>query len=142
MTFTRRLRWQAQADPQGAVLDRDGSGCTVEGYGCPDGALLPQGGWRSFAVLPLLMVMLRVHLMQNWFGYNDLAIKEVLYATYLSAPACRVGPEAHSGRSNHSQLSSPAGETSGGCWHPDGDRWLLGRPGPVATPKVPLSMLR
>jgi len=30
-----------------------------------------------------LMVMLRVHLMQNWFGYSDPAMEEALYETTI-----------------------------------------------------------
>lgn len=29
------------------------------------------------------MVMLRVHLMQNWFGYSDPALEEALYETTI-----------------------------------------------------------
>jgi IS5 family transposase len=29
------------------------------------------------------MAMLRVHLMQNWFGYSDLAMEEALYETTI-----------------------------------------------------------
>jgi len=30
-----------------------------------------------------LMAMLRVHLMQNWFGYSDPAMEEALYETAI-----------------------------------------------------------
>ena len=29
------------------------------------------------------MAMLRIHLMQSWFGYNDPAVKEALYETTI-----------------------------------------------------------
>src|SRR5690606_7646465 len=72
---------QAQADPQRVVLDRNGSGSAMEGFGCLDRAPLPQGeGGRP--AYPL-MAMLRVHLMQNWFGYSDPAMEEALYKTTI-----------------------------------------------------------
>ncbi|WP_236695146.1 hypothetical protein [Pseudomonas sp. PI1] len=39
----RRVRWQAQANPQGVVPDRDGSGGAVEGLDCFDRATLSEG---------------------------------------------------------------------------------------------------
>lgn len=38
-----------------------------------------EGGRSSYP----LMVMLRVHLMQNWFGYSDPALEEALYETTI-----------------------------------------------------------
>ncbi|WP_154619171.1 IS5 family transposase, partial [Pseudomonas syringae] len=38
-----------------------------------------QGGRPAYA----LMAMLRVHLMQNWFGYSDPAMEEALYETTI-----------------------------------------------------------
>ncbi len=38
-----------------------------------------EGGRPAYA----LMTMLRVHLMQNWFGYSDPAMEEVLYETTI-----------------------------------------------------------
>ncbi len=38
-----------------------------------------EGGRPSYP----LMVMLRVHLMQNWFGYSDPAMEEALYETTI-----------------------------------------------------------
>lgn len=58
-----------------------------------------------------LLAMLRIHLMQNWFGYSDPAMEEALYETYHPAPVRRVEPGAHSRRNHHPQLPSLAGET-------------------------------
>ena len=38
-----------------------------------------EGGRPAYA----LMAMLRVHLMQNWFGYSDPAMEEALYETTI-----------------------------------------------------------
>ena len=58
-----------------------------------------------------LMVMLRIHLMQNWFGYSDPTMEEALYETYHPASVCRVGSGVYSRRNHPSQLSSFAGKT-------------------------------
>lgn len=38
-----------------------------------------EGGLPAY----LLMAILRVHLMQNWFGYSDPAMEEALYETTI-----------------------------------------------------------
>lgn len=43
-----------------------------------------EGGHQAYS----LMAMLRVHLMQNWFGYSGSAMEEALYETYHPAPGC------------------------------------------------------
>jgi IS5 family transposase len=40
-----------------------------------------------------LMAMLRVHLMQNWFGYSDPAIEETLYETTILRQFCGLSLE-------------------------------------------------
>ena len=57
-----------------------------------------------------LMAMLRVHLMQNWFGYSDPAMEEALYETTILRQFSGAEPGAHSRRNHHSQLPSPAGK--------------------------------
>lgn len=44
-----------------------------------------------------LMAMLRVHLMQNWFGYSDPAMGEVPLRNHNSAPVCRTASGSDSG---------------------------------------------
>ena len=39
------------------------------------------------------MAILRVHLMQNWFGYSDPAMKESLYETTILRQFAGLGPE-------------------------------------------------
>ncbi len=73
---------QGQADPQGTVLDRDGSGGAVERADCPDRTALSERR-RWIATAYPLMAMLRIHLMQNWFGYSDPAMEEALYETTI-----------------------------------------------------------
>lgn len=53
----------------------------MEGVDCLDRASYPKGeGGRP--AYPLV-AMLRVHLMQNWFGYSDPAMEESLYETTI-----------------------------------------------------------
>jgi len=40
-----------------------------------------------------LMAMLRVHLMQNWFGYSEPAMEEVLYETKILRQFAGLGLE-------------------------------------------------
>lgn len=75
----RRIRREAQADPQRIIPDRDGSGGAVDELGRLDERHYPKGeGGRP--AYPL-MAVLRIHLMQNWFGYSDPAMEEALYET-------------------------------------------------------------
>jgi IS5 family transposase len=39
------------------------------------------------------MAMLRVHLMQSWFGFNDPAIEEALYETIILRPFAEMSLE-------------------------------------------------
>jgi len=39
------------------------------------------------------MAMLRVHLLQNWFGYSDPAMKEALYETTILRRLAGLSPE-------------------------------------------------
>ncbi|SOS31086.1 transposase (plasmid) [Pseudomonas syringae pv. cerasicola] len=57
-----------------------------------------------------LMAMLRVHLMQNWFGYSDPAMEEALYETTILRQFSGLSLGAHSRRNHHSQLPSSAGK--------------------------------
>ncbi|MFV3283881.1 IS5 family transposase [Pseudomonas sp. NY15356] len=56
------------------VAPRKGLIALIEPH-CPKG----EGGRPA----SLLMAMLRIHLLQNWFGYNDPAVKESLYETTI-----------------------------------------------------------
>ena len=57
-----------------------------------------------------LMSMLRVHLMQNWFGYSDPAMEEAVVRNHHSAPVRWAEPGAHSRQNHHPQLPASAGE--------------------------------
>ncbi len=63
-------------------LDRGGSGAGVEGLDCFDRANHYPKGEGGRPTYPL-MAMLRVHLLQNWFGYSDPAMEEALYETTI-----------------------------------------------------------
>jgi IS5 family transposase len=77
----RRVRWQAQADPQGAFLIETDQVVPWKGLIALIEPHYPKGeGGRP--AYPLT-VMLRVHLMQNWFDYSDSAIEEALYETTI-----------------------------------------------------------
>lgn len=52
---------------------------------CPKG----EGGRPSYP----LMAILRVHLMQNWFGYSDPTMEESLYETTILRQFAGLGPE-------------------------------------------------
>ena len=72
---------QTQADPQRVVPDRDGSGEPWWGGIILIERCYPKGdGGRPRYQL---MAMLRVHLIQNWFGYSDPTIEEALYETTI-----------------------------------------------------------
>lgn len=53
-----------------------------------------------------LMAMLRIHLMQNWFGYSDPAMEESLYETTILRQFA--GLHAHSTPSGHPVHQHPA----------------------------------
>ena len=52
----------------------EGIDCLIEPH-YPKG----EGGRPAYP----LMAMLRIHLMQNWFGYSDPAMEEALYETTI-----------------------------------------------------------
>ena len=57
-----------------------------------------------------LETMLRVHLMQNWFGLSDPGMEEALFRGGLDAPVRWAEPAGgHSRREHHPALSPPAG---------------------------------
>ncbi len=83
MTFAdaEYVRRQAQADPQelfliemDQVVPWKGLIALIEPH-YPKG----EGGRPAYP----LMAMLRVHLLQNWFGYSDPAMEEALYETTI-----------------------------------------------------------
>ncbi|MCK7001930.1 transposase [Enterobacter kobei] len=55
-----------------------------------------------------LMAMLRIHLMQNWFGYSDPAMEEALYETTILRQLA--------GRAWSVFLTKPPSSTSVVCW--------------------------
>ena len=61
-----------------------------------------------------LMAMLRVHLMQNWFGYSDPAMEEALYETTIL--------RQFAGLSLERILMKPPSSTSVACWR--NTNWL------------------
>ncbi len=71
-----------------------------------------------------LMAMLRVHLLQNWFGYSDPAMEEALYETTILRQFAGLNLGAHPRRNHHSQLPPLAGETRAGGRHPRCHQWL------------------
>lgn len=95
MTFRRRVRRQAQTDPQGIVPDRGGSGSALEGLDCLDRAALSEGRrWSSglsadgnvslptthFAYeMPILSARCNqlLNMLMRWYGRID-AIEEWL----------------------------------------------------------------
>ncbi len=62
-----------------------------------------------------LMAMLRVHLMQNWFGYSDPAMEEALYETTIL--------RQFAGLSLSVSPTKPPSSTSVACWR--NTNWLL-----------------
>jgi len=72
-----------------------------------------------------LMTMLRVHLMQNRFGYSDPAMEEAPYETTILWQFAGLNLEL-SRRNHHPQLPPTAGETRASCRHPSRDQWLFG----------------
>ena len=63
-----------------------------------------------------LETMLRVHLMQNWFGLSDPAMEEALYEITPMRDVCAaVADEADSGRDDDPELPPPAGEERAGA---------------------------
>ena len=66
-------------------------------------------GRRPYA----LKTMLRVHLMQNWFGYSDPAMEEALYEVAPLRRFARLVADARR-RTGRNDRSS----TFGGCWKP------------------------
>jgi IS5 family transposase len=71
---TRRERFLIEMDQ---VVPWKGLIALIEPY-------YPKGGGGRPAYP--LMAMLRVHLMQNWFGYSDPAMEEALYETTILRP--------------------------------------------------------
>ncbi len=72
-----------------------------------------------------LIAMLRVHLMQNWFGYSDPAMEEALYETTIL--------RQFDGLSLERLPDESTILTSDACWRntnwqhdSGGDQWLLG----------------
>lgn len=65
----------------GVIPDRDGSGITLEGFAGPDRATCRKGevGCPAYP----LMAMPCAHLMQNRFGYSDIARDVTLYETTI-----------------------------------------------------------
>lgn len=57
-----------------------------------------------------LIAILRVHLMQNWFGYSDPAMEEVLYETTILRQFAGLSLERIPDEATNPQLPSPAGE--------------------------------
>lgn len=55
-----------------------------------------------------LMAMLRVHLLQNWFGYSDPAMEEALYETTILRQFAGLNPSA--------SPTKPPFSTSAACW--------------------------
>ncbi len=82
-----------------------------------------------------LMAMLRVHLMQNWFGYSDPAMEEALYETTILRQFAGLSLERIPDETTILQLPSLAGETRIGGWDSGGDQWLSGRPRFVVAPR-------
>ncbi len=66
----------------------------MEGFSCLIEPHHPKGESGSPAYP--LMAMLRVHLIQNWFGYSDPAMEEALYETTILRQFCRAEPGAYS----------------------------------------------
>ncbi|UXH62470.1 transposase [Pseudomonas aeruginosa] len=62
-----------------------------------------------------LMAMLRVHLLQNWFGYSDPAMEEALYETTIL--------RQFAGRAWSVSPTKPPSSTSVACWR--NTNWLL-----------------
>ncbi|WP_370694624.1 IS5 family transposase [Pseudomonas sp. FP833] len=80
-----------------------------------------------------LMAMLRVHLLQNWFGYSDPAMEEALYETTILRQFAGLNLERIPDETtilNFRRLL----ETRAGGRHPRCHQWLSGRPRPVAAP--------
>lgn len=73
-----------------------------------------------------LMAMLRVHLMQNWFGYSDPAMEEALYETTILRQFAGAEPGTYSRRNHHPQLQSLAGKARAGGRDSGCDQWLSG----------------
>jgi|GEM_PF-2293870 len=70
-----------------------------------------------------LMAMLRVHLLQNWFGYSDPAIEEALYETTILRQFAELRLDA--------SLTKPRSSTfvvcwggANGCWNSGREQWL------------------
>ena len=92
MTFADAESTLASASkPARSCSDRDGSVVPWKGLIALIEPHYPKGeGGRP--AYPL-MAMLRVHLLQNWFGYSDPAMEEALYETTILRQFAGLEPE-------------------------------------------------